>query len=469
MVPSPYKAATQIGTSANNNNNNPIFELRLNDIVDSTIMDNKRPSTEIASSSGESFEGFGENEPTESELDLAPEMNHTVIGIGDGERNTLSRNSWSRTSLRGNHTRNSTGYDTLPTRRWGSMRHSGKRQQLSSNALASFNSSGRSSNCDTTEDVYSDLSLEDVQDLNHKLEILQRQVTNLADTQNNVDDIKSRTKADYAVLQARYHMLEEQLRDTELRGEERLAEEQKRHRELLGRAERETNLLQENCDIRIRTVEQEKNTLRDEIQRLRMQIDKQTLEMHNMEDKLEKTRDNLLNIQQELVEVKASNKRLREEKATTELILKEMEAELSSLRQENHERKQSSTSNNEEVRFEELSRELSELKDQNRALHEQNDELQAVMLTRGVEQGINLLNGTSASLAKELEAMGQAQDTIDSATLESLSQLQDAYKDKEEENKRLKHYIDTILLNIVENYPQLLENLHSNCIRVLFY
>lgn len=36
-------------------------------------------------------------------------------------------------------------------------------------------------------------------------------------------------------------------------------------------------------------------------------------------------------------------------------------------------------------------------------------------------------------------------------------QLQEAYKDKEEENKRLKHYIDTILLNIVENYPQLLE------------
>lgn len=101
--------------------------------------------------------------------------------------------------------------------------------------------------------------------------------------------------------------------------------------------------------------------------------------------------------------------RHREEKATTELILKEMEAELNSLRQENQERKQSTTSNNEEVRFEELTRELNELKEQNRSLHEQNDELQAVMLTRGVEQGINLLNGTSASLAKELEAMGQAQ------------------------------------------------------------
>lgn len=46
-----------------------------------------------------------------------------------------------------------------------------------------------------------------------QLEILQRQVTNLADTQSNVDDRTSRTKADYAVLQARYQMLEEQMRE----------------------------------------------------------------------------------------------------------------------------------------------------------------------------------------------------------------------------------------------------------------
>uniref|UniRef100_A0A182T5M4 Uncharacterized protein n=1 Tax=Anopheles maculatus TaxID=74869 RepID=A0A182T5M4_9DIPT len=49
--------------------------------------------------------------------------------------------------------------------------------------------------------------------LNEQLEILQRQVTNLADTQSNVDDRTSRTKTEYAVLQARYHMLEEQLRE----------------------------------------------------------------------------------------------------------------------------------------------------------------------------------------------------------------------------------------------------------------
>lgn len=46
-----------------------------------------------------------------------------------------------------------------------------------------------------------------------QLEILQRQVTNLADTQNTVDDRTTRTKTEHAVLQARYDMLEENLRE----------------------------------------------------------------------------------------------------------------------------------------------------------------------------------------------------------------------------------------------------------------
>lgn len=134
---------------------------------------------------------------------------------------------------------------------------------------SSFNSSGRSSNCDTNEDMYSDISLEEVPDLNHKLELLQRQITNLADTQMNSDDRTSRAKTENAVLQTKYEMLEETLRETELRAEERLVEEQKRYRELLARVEREAELKNENCQIRIQTIEMEVIALRNEIHRLK--------------------------------------------------------------------------------------------------------------------------------------------------------------------------------------------------------
>lgn len=45
-------------------------------------------------------------------------------------------------------------------------------------------------------------------------------------------------------------MLEEQLREVELRAEEKLSEEERRHRELVARVDREKQLQVENCAIR---------------------------------------------------------------------------------------------------------------------------------------------------------------------------------------------------------------------------
>ncbi|XP_062560278.1 rab11 family-interacting protein 4A isoform X4 [Armigeres subalbatus] len=449
MAPSPSKSSkTQ----------HPSFIITA-DSVDSSPVPSSPPSTDAPKSQcsslsdGESFECYGENDISISEnggvdLELAPTLNSTPISESNNNNgNGITRHTWSRMSLRG--APKSQNNDNLPNRRWGSMRHSGKRQ-LGSNALAnhlyrssSFNSSGRSSNCDTAEDMYSDL------------EILQRQVTNLADTQNNADDRTSRTKAEYAVLQARYHMLEEQLRETELRAEERLAEEQKRHRELLARVEREAKLQNENCQIRIRTIEVEANQLREEISRLRLQCDKQAADLHATEDKLEKTRDNLMIAQQELAEAKANEKKHKADKQAAEDLMVELGKECERLRTERG--PALPTTSPESLRLEELHQEMEELRQKSKQLEEANEELQAMVLTKGVEEGRNLLNGTSNSLAQELEAMSQNQDTVDSTTLASLTQLQIAFQDKEEENRRLKHYIETMLLQVVEHYPQLLE------------
>ncbi|XP_053953459.1 uncharacterized protein LOC128860184 isoform X1 [Anastrepha ludens] len=170
-------------------------------------------------SDGESFEGYGENEvralhhrhhhqrtassasagmlrtdvPNNNsdsaaaggsgvggvELELAPHDNATSTPSNDDELSIIPRDNWARMSLR-RTTTTSSNPDSLTNRRWGSMRHSGRRQ-LGSNALASqlyrsssFNSSGRSSNCDTTEDMYSDISLDNVQDLNYKVNFTHR-------------------------------------------------------------------------------------------------------------------------------------------------------------------------------------------------------------------------------------------------------------------------------------------------------
>jgi Rab11 family-interacting protein 3/4 len=81
-------------------------------------------------------------------------------------------------------------------------------------------------------------------------------------------------------------------------------------------------------------------------------------------------------------------------------------------------------------------------------LQEANDELQASLLHAGIEQG-RMLTAAENSLAAELEAMTH-------------DEMQQALKEQQEVNLQLRCYIDGILLNIVENYPQLLEVKHRS-------
>ena len=115
----------------------------------------------------------------------------------------------------------------------------------------SFNSSGRSSNCDDG-DIHSDISIEeDVMELNTKVRQLQDQVSCLSENQAANDERYSRVKADNVTLTAKIHILEENIREIEMRGEERLGEEQRRNRELIQRMEREKQLEIENYTIRL--------------------------------------------------------------------------------------------------------------------------------------------------------------------------------------------------------------------------
>ena len=115
-------------------------------------------------------------------------------------------------------------------------------------------------------------------------------------------------------------------------------------------------------------------------------------------------------------------------------------------------------------------------------LREANEELQATLLTNGLEEGRRLLSqsGLETSLASEFQEM--TNDEVNHVSLYLLSphpllplflshfffllilhdlpyflQVYEALKDQQEVNSRLRAYIDGILLNIVENHPQLLE------------
>ncbi|XP_050430356.1 rab11 family-interacting protein 4A isoform X2 [Adelges cooleyi] len=429
----------------NNKGDNPKFKLSIEDTAvhggntDSNSTNNSQFSS---MSEEESYECYGEGENMDTS---SPVINTNDIECNGPNVLGLKRNTWLRTSLRRTNGNNT---EVLPNRKWGSMRHSsGKR--ISSNALASelyrsssFNSSGRSSICDTPDDVYSDTSIEeDVHDLNNKVQVLQKQMNALADNQSLTDERYARTKEENAALQARVHMLEEQLRDTELRYEERLASEERRHRELVTRVDREKQLHIDNCAIRLQNIEAANENMRQEAEKCKLMLETTRNEKIVLEQRVGDLNISLQSFRDEIhileAELRKQKQRVRENEEIIEGLTKELEA--SRLEKEAMVTKLHSPS----PYVTELTAQLESLKHQNRSLKDSYDELQASSIAKGIERGRMLLT-ESPSLASELDGLTH-------------EDMKSALKDQQEVNDQLRAYIDNILLNIVENHPELLE------------
>ncbi|XP_064095078.1 rab11 family-interacting protein 3-like isoform X5 [Macrobrachium nipponense] len=359
----------------------------------------------------------------------------------------------------------STQEKIVAPRRWGSFRHAPKR--VGGTAVASqlyrtsSFSSGRSSAADQ-EDMYSDASLEDdVLDLNHKVQMLQQQVGVLAENQVNSDDRFSRVKQDNAAYQARVVMLEEQLRETELRSEERQAEEQRRSRELINRIEREKQLTIENYTIKLASMEKEKKSVEEEGIRLKSQLEKLQKEKESLEDRVSEAEFSASALHQENSKLAELSRREKEEikveRERSAQVIEELRCEIERLRTaEENARKRSPSIDPQNTQSAELQATIKQLREENKNLVEQVEDLQAQLLHSRLEEGRVLVTATNNnSLAAEFEAMSSEEGALYGS--DTVEKLKKSLKDAQEANQHLRAYIDGILLNIVENYPQLLE------------
>ncbi|XP_071748176.1 rab11 family-interacting protein 4B isoform X1 [Lepeophtheirus salmonis] len=434
----------------------------------------------------ENFESFGENVDiefdNENDVDTLDgrfvRVNSNASPLSD--RNLSRRNTWLRTSLRRSPGSNNVD-NIVPPRRWGSLRYPNKR--VSSNAYASalYNNnvgsspSGRSSNGDDG-DMQSDISLEeDVNDLNQKVQMLQEQVGVLVESQATTDDKYTKVKQDNSSLTTRIHMLEEHIRDLEIKSEERIEDEQKRNKELIVRLEREKTLEIENYTIRLQTLERENSHLQEENSGLRTQVDHLKLEGHNKEELLQEIQTSHTFLQKQYTELEENLRKKQDSFSDKNIensrLIEELYKETETLKDSLNDRKNDgfigcgSADSDDDVfgnlasRISEMENEIRSLRDKNGSLQETNEELQAQMLNRGLEEGKILLNGPSDdSLAAEFEAMNENEEeegqTIGAS---EYKKIRNALKEQQEVNTSLRRYIDGILMNIMEKYPELLE------------
>ncbi|XP_074034327.1 rab11 family-interacting protein nuf isoform X3 [Leptinotarsa decemlineata] len=276
-------------------------------------------------------------------------------------------------------------------------------------------------------------------------QVLQQQVGVLQDTANQNDERYTRAKADNASLQARVLMLEEQIRETELRYEEKLQDEQRRTKELVSRLEREKQLLLENASIRLQSSEAECLNLKEEVARQRTQLEKFENQRQNLMDQTQDITSELNLAKEEIKKMKDQEIRLKREYEAQVQLSEELLVEIEQLRAEARTPALPTTSP-ETLRLEELHEEISSLRTENSQLKETTDDLQATLLHARLESN-KILNMGETSLAAEFEVM-------------SHDEVHQALREQQEVNRQLRTYIEGILLNIVENHPQLLEVKH---------
>lgn len=105
---------------------------------------------------------------------------------------------------------------------------------------------------------------------------------------------------------------------------------------------------------------------------------------------------------------KEHERRLHQEQDANNQLIEELSQEVERLRAASRTPALPTTSP-EAIRLEELHQEVANLRSENKTLQECNEELQASLLTAGVEQGRLLTVVGETSLAAELEAMSHDQ------------------------------------------------------------
>uniref|UniRef100_A0A4W3HW33 RAB11 family interacting protein 3 n=1 Tax=Callorhinchus milii TaxID=7868 RepID=A0A4W3HW33_CALMI len=287
---------------------------------------------------------------------------------------------------------------------------------------------------------------------------LEKRVTELEKDSATHREAQSRLRHENLQLVHRANALEEQLKEQENHSEQMLVDEIRRQKEALSKVERERDIEIENLQARLLLLDEETGELRACIPCFRANIQRLEEEKRRLLDEVE-------DVSQKLSEEQKSNQKLsdkvlhqcqlfqREKEGTQELI-EDLRKQLEHLQlfKLDVERGRSYSAGRGyqgiRTREAELEHEVKRLKQDNRALKEQNDELNGQIINLSIQGAKSLFTASMAeSLASEISSV-------------SRDELMDAIHKQEEINYRLQDYIDRIIVAIMETNPSILEIKH---------
>uniref|UniRef100_A0A4W6G1P6 RAB11 family interacting protein 3 n=1 Tax=Lates calcarifer TaxID=8187 RepID=A0A4W6G1P6_LATCA len=316
-------------------------------------------------------------------------------------------------------------------------------------------------NSSMTLDTMSDLTRDILEladnDITDKVLLLERRVAELEKESEASGEQHTRLRQENLQLVHRANALEEQLKEQELHADEQLQQETRRHKEALSKLERERGLELENLQARLQQLDEENSELRSCVPCLRANIERLEEEKRKLQDETEAMSDRLNDEMESRRKMsdKLSHERhqSQKEKECTQELIEDLRKQLEHLQlyklEAEAKRGRSPGAGLQEyqtrTREAELEQEIKRLKQDNRSLKEQNDELNGQIINLSIQGAKNLMSASfSDSLAAEINSVSRAE-------------LMEAIHKQEEINYRLQDYIDKIIVAIMESNPSILE------------
>jgi len=202
--------------------------------------------------------------------------------------------------------------------------------------------------------------------------------------------------------------LEEQLREIEIQSEDRREEEQRRYKDAMARLEREKSQECEQYISRIYALQQELIEAKDESRKYQNVIERLKTVRTDLEEQLQERTAEIDGLRLEVNKLRELIRRHQDEENVNSRLIEVLNKELTDIRKpqlfESKKRTMSSSDDIDMCINSEMEKELKQLKDENIALREANEELSALLLNNRLEEGRILLKEGEvvSSLATEL-------------------------------------------------------------------
>ncbi|KAI9531809.1 hypothetical protein NQZ68_038202 [Dissostichus eleginoides] len=390
--------------------------------------------------------------------------NHSLVSVIGGEEEHFEDFGESNTSellessVEGREGEGVSPLEKTPAQNNGSSLLSpsaGKR--LSSKKVARHLLQNSSMTLDTVSDLTRDiLELAD-NDITDKVLLLERRVAELEKESEASGEQHTRLRQENLHLVHRANALEEQLKEQEVYADEQVQQETRRHKEALIKLERERGVELENLQARLQQLDEENSELRSCVPCLRANIERLEEEKRKLQDESEALCDRLQEETESRRKMadKLSHERhqSQKEKENTQELIEDLRKQLEHLQlyKLEAEAKRGRTPGaglqeyQTRTREAELEQEIKRLKQDNRSLKEQNDELNGQIINLSIQGAKNLMSASfSDSLAAEINNVSRVE-------------LMEAVHKQEEINYRLQDYIDKIIVAIMECNPSILE------------